>query len=167
MVFSIIYTIQDEKNVESTTGINLPASTAFTDVALFAAEFAKIIDPIITGAITRIGVAYQVTLPGALTSTPAANTDVEEGARFQWRTLNNYMASNRIPTFDEQFVVAGTREVDQADGTVAAFINAMLTGIDLTGVGGSGTIEPTDYRGEDITAVDTAREMFQSSRKGS
>lgn len=165
MVFSIIYTIRDEKAVESTTSVNLPESTAFTDVALFAAELAKIIDPIITGAIIRIGVAFQVTLPGGLASTPAANTDVEEGARFQWRTVNNYMASNRLPTFDEQFIQAGTREVDQTDANVAAFVNAILTGINLTGVGGSGTIQPSDYRGEDITAIDTAREMFQSSRK--
>lgn len=164
MGFSILYSIRDEKGKESTTTVNLPATTAFADVVLFAGEMAKLINPIVTGSVTRIGVAFTVDLPGTLRASPSANSDVEEGGRFQFRTAGGFFTGMRLATFDESKILAGTRAIDQADTDVAAFVAAMEDGIDLTGVGGSGTVQPSDPREDDVAVLEFAREQFQSSR---
>lgn len=164
MGFSIIYSIKDAKGAVSSTEINVPASVAFADIALFAAAMATLINPLITGVITRIGVAFTLALPAGLRATATAGSDVEEGARFQWRTANGFFAGNRIPTLDESKVVAGTRVIDLADSDVAAFVTAMTSGIDTTAVGGSGTVAPSDSREEDLIALESAVEQFLSSR---
>ncbi len=164
MGLSILYTIRDEKGEESTTTVNLPSSVTFSNVVLFAGEMAKLISPVITGAITRIGIAFTVTLPSGLRTNPLSNSDVEEGGRFQFRTENGFHTGLRLPTFNEAMITAGSRVIDQSAPEVAAFIAAMQSGIDLSGVGGSGTVQPSDKRGEDIVAVEFAHEQFQSSR---
>lgn len=162
MGFAILYSVQDEKGKTSTTTINLPSAVAFADATLFAAELAKLINPLIGGAITRIGIAFTVALPAGLRASPLANSDVEEGARFQFSTTNGFFSGMRIPTFLESFITAGTKDVDLTDTDVAAFVAAMRDGIDLTGVGGSGTVQPSDSRDEDLAALSTAREQFIS-----
>ena len=89
-----------------------PSATAWNDVVIFAAEMAKIIEPLKTGAITRIGIAYTI---------------------------------------------------DLTDADVATFLAAMTAGIDLVPAGGSGTVQPSDKREEDITTLSDAKERFQSS----
>lgn len=164
MAFVILYSIQDEKGSTSTTEVNIPGVTAFTDAVLFAQEMGKLINDLITGAITRIGIAFIVDLPAGLRAAPTALSDVEEGARFQFATANNFYTGLRLPTFAEGNIVAGTQTVDEVDADVTAFVTAMVSGIDLTGVGGSGTIQPCDKREEDVTRLETAREQFLSSR---
>ncbi len=165
MTFAILFSIQDEKTKTSTTEVKLPGATDFDDARLFAGELAKLIDPLVTGAITRIGLVHDLDLSTlGLTPAAAANSDVEEGARFQFRTEGGFYSGLRLPTFDEALIAAGSRAVDVEDTAVAAFITAMRTGINLTGVGGSGVIQPCDSREEDLTALEFAREQFQSSR---
>ena len=164
MAWTILYSITDEKAKVSTTEVKLPSATTHADVVIFAQEMASLIDPLITGAITRIGITQEVALPSGLSASTAANSDVEEGAKFQFRTNGGFYTSLRLATFDEANIVAGGREVDQTDADVAAFITAMTTGIDLTGAGGSGVVQPSDHRDDDVTALDFARELFLSSR---
>lgn len=165
MAFTIVYTIKDEKGAQSSTEVNLPATTAFADVVIFAAEMAKLISPLISGQITRIGVAFMVDLPGVLPVAPAGGSDVEEGGRFNFATVNGFRTSLRVPTFLETKVTPNSDTIDQTDGDVLAFVGAITGGIDLTGVGGSGTVQPSDKREEDITALTTAREQFMASRR--
>lgn len=164
MSWTILYSITDEKTKVSTTEVKLPAATAFADVEIFAAQMAALIDTLITGYISRIGIVYQVALPAGIAAAAGANSDVEEGARFQFRTTNGFFSGLRLATFNEGYIVAGSKAVDTADGDVAAFVAAMTDGIDLTGAGGSGTIQPSDARDEDLTALEFAREQFLSSR---
>lgn len=164
MTWTVMLSIQDEKGKASTTEVNLPAATTLTDAQLMAQEIAKLINPIITGSIVRIGLVRSVALPAGLRANPAANSDVEEGARFQYRTANGFFTSLRLPTFDEALITAGTRQVNTAASGVSAFNTAMLSGINLSSVGGSGTVSPCDKRGEDIVALEFAREQFLSSR---
>jgi hypothetical protein len=164
MAWTILYSITDEKAKVSTTEVKLPSATTHADVVIFAQEMASLIDPLLTGAITRIGITQEVSLPSGLSASAAANSDVEEGAKFQFRTNGGFFTSLRLATFDEGNIVAGGREVDQTDTDVAAFITAMTTGIDLTGAGGSGVVQPSDHRDDDVTALDSAREQFVSSR---
>lgn len=163
MTWSVLISITDEKAKTSTTQANVPAATTAADAELFAQQLALLIDPLITGAITRVGISKSVPLPGGLTAAAAANSDVEEGARFQFRTVNGFYSAMRLATFDEANIQAGSRAVDLT--AAAAFTTAMVDGIDITGVGGSGTIQPCDQRDEDLTALEFAREQFLSSRK--
>lgn len=162
--FSVLYSIKDGKGKVATTELNLPSTVTLTNWTVFAGQMALLINDIITGAITRIGLVASVTLPVGLRATPGANSDVEEGARFQYKTTNGFFTAMRLPTFDEQFVLPGTATVDIADTDVAAYVTAMTGGIDLTGVGGTGTVAPVDSRNEDIVTLDSAKEQFLSSR---
>lgn len=164
MAVSILYSINDGKGKSSSTEVNLPSSVTLTNMTLFAAEMAKLINDMITGAITRIGIVISVPLPNGLRVTPALNSDVEEGGRFQFRTAGGFFTSNRIPTFSETFVSPGSQEIDTTDPVVAPFVTAMVSGINLVPVGGTATVAPTDKREADVVALEFAKEAFQSSR---
>ena len=161
--YGLIFSIVDEKGATSTTEIRLPVTTAWADVLGMAAALPPLIDALISGAITRVGIVFDFTLTGGVKLAALAGSDVEEGARFQFRTENNFFTHLRIPTFLESLIVAGTREVDLTDSDVAAFVTAMEDGIDLAGA--APIVEPSDSRGEDIVALVSAQEQFLSSRK--
>lgn len=164
MPFTIVFTFKDEKNKPSRTEINLPSGTAFTDVVLFAKEFAPLVNDLITGQITSIGVCASVSLTGlGLRTAPLSGSDVEEGGRFQFNTVNGFPTAFRLPTFAESFVLANSRNIDTTDADVAAIVTAMEDGIDLSGAGGTGVITPVDKRDEDIVALNYAREQFFNS----
>lgn len=163
MAFSILYTILDEKAAASTMKVNLPSATAFADVILFVSEFADLVDAVINGQIIRAGVAFEIDI--GTFAAAAAGSDVEEGARFNYRTDGGFLSAFRIPTFLESLIVPGTRQVDTADLDVLALDVAVRNGIDLTGVGGSGVIAPSDQRDEDIVSLTSATESFTTSRR--
>lgn len=164
MAFSVMFTIEDAKGANSTTEVNVPLSVAWTDITLFAASLAQIIDPLMKGKITRIGVCASLPLPGILKDSADPTADVEEGARFQFITAGGFPTAMRLPTFDEALIVAGTTEVDLTDGGVSTFVQAMESGIDTSGNGGSGVVAPSDKREDGISALRFAREAFQASR---
>jgi len=164
MAFSVLYSIEDAKGAVSTTEVNVPLSLAWLDVTLFATALAPMIDSLIKGRITRVGVCATLPLPGTLKGTADPTSDVEEGARFQFITANGYPTAMRLPTFDEQFIIAGTTEVDQTDANVSTFLQSMESGINTSGNGGAGVVEPCDKREDDIDALRFAREAFQASR---
>lgn len=163
--FGILYTITDAKGKASTTVINVAGTESLADVRIFAQQAALLINDLITGAITRIGIALTVDLPGGLRVSPLAGADVEEGARFQFRTDGGNFTGMRIPTFAEALIASAGTSVDTTDTDVAAFVTAMTDGIELSGLGGSGNVSPTDSREEDVVALSTAVESFMSSRR--
>lgn len=162
MPWTINFQIVDAKNAQSSTQVNLPISRTFEEVEAFAAAMAPLLNALTTGAITRISITRSVALPGGLRATPDANSDVEEGARFQFRTANGFQTALRIPTFAESKIPSTSKDVNLADTDVAAFVTAMTTGIDLPGA--LPVVQPSDARGEDITSLTFAREQFVSSR---
>jgi hypothetical protein len=164
MAFTILYTITDGKGDRSTTEVNVPSSITFTNVITFAGQMASLIDDLIGGAITRIGVALLVDLPAGLKASPSALSDVEEGARFQFRTDGGFFTSLRIPTFLEGLINAGSKDVDLTDTAVAAFVNAMEDGIDVDAGAPTVLVAPSDKREEDVTVLESAKEQFLSSR---
>jgi hypothetical protein len=163
-VFTVVLSIKDAKNQVSTTEINIPDTVSVADAKAYAQEVAKLVDPLITGAIVRIGVVLGVDLPGGLSATPDAGADVEEGARFQFRTAGGFFTSCRLATFDEAKISAGTRSVNTADAAVTAFVNGITSGIDVDPGVGVNNIMAQDKRGDDIVSLEFAREQFLSSR---
>lgn len=163
MPVSVNFTIVDGKGAKSTTSFNLPdglLSASYSEIALGLAQQIK---NIITGGIVSAQVCFAVDI-SSITDVALADplSDVEEGATFVWNSVGGFHSSNRIATFDEQFILTGTRQVDVLDATIIDFIGAIEEGITTTG---EGTPDFTDYRGADITGYYSARESFQRSRR--
>lgn len=158
--FSMLVSIQDAKGNQSTTELHLPSTITLAQAAGFATQLAPLIDAVITGAVTRIGLAASFTLPGGIRAAALTNADVEEGARFQFRTENGFRTGFRIPTFNETLIASNSRAVDLEDTDVAALVNAIEDGLTVSSV----LIEPTDMRDDDVVALVGALESFQNSR---
>jgi hypothetical protein len=158
----VVFSIKDAKNATSVMKVNFPAAVDIGVLRLnFGPTTATLINAIIKGKITEVGVGLAVDISGAtIRATPDPDSDVEEGARFSWLAANNANTEFRMPTFDEAKMVAGTREVDTADADVDAFVQRIIAGQTV----GLTNVSPSTDRGEDITVLDTARESFTSSR---
>lgn len=162
MPFTILTTVRDAKGEESTTEFNFPASYDIGDVVSFAQQSAQRIDALIKGQIVRLGIAYKVSLPSGIKIVPDADSDVEEGARFQFRTEDDNLTSMRLPTFDDALFVDGTKNVDLTDADVDEWVDSMVTGAPVVALGG--VLSPSDKREEDIASLDFAVEAFTKSR---
>lgn len=157
----VSYTVEDAKGEKSSFNINFPDSVDIAILKLFARSTAEMIDDLIKGRITAIGVGLQVDMAGLTVKTTAnADADVEEGARFSWRTALNTLTSFRLPTFDETFLNAGTRQVNTANVAVNTLVQRILAGQTQ----GVINVSPSDDRGEDVTALESATESFTRSR---
>lgn len=162
MAIGINYTIRDSKNAKSTSTVWLPDGLTLAEAIGWAEASALLLDELITGVIDRIGINIEVDVPAGAKDTPlTVNTDVEEGARFVFGTLNGYNTSTRLATFNEAFIQPNSRIVDQTATEVAAWVEAIVTGIDV----GGNTIGAVDYRDDPVAGLLTALEAFQRSRK--
>lgn len=163
MPFTGLITIKDAKGEESTTEFNLPTSYDLDDVVLFVQQMAERVDLIIKGKVTRIGLAYKLSTSGlTLKAAPDPDSDVEEGAKFQFLTEDGNITSMRLATFDEDLIISGTKNVDLTDGDVDDFVDAMVTGAPVVALGG--VLSPCDKRDEDIASLEFAVESFTKSR---
>lgn len=160
-IFSVLYSVIDAKNAISNTEIAVPDTFSLVQITSFATQMAALIDPLMKGKITRIGIVLAVTLPGGLKATPATDADVEEGARFQFNSAGGFYTGLRLPTFDEALIQPGTKVVDVFDADVLAFIGGMVSGLDVGGV----QVTPSDKRQADVVSLKSAVEQFQSSRR--
>jgi hypothetical protein len=154
----VVYTIQDAKGEKSTMKVNFGASPNLGMVRAWAEQAAIVISNVITGGIVDIGIGIGVQIPSAALNPPDESSDVEEGARFSWRTAIGSLTGFRIPTFSEGLLLPGTNQVDTS--AIEDLTNIMISGHTV----GLENIQPTDERGSDIESLETARESFQSSR---
>jgi len=168
MAFSVVLTVQDNKGKQSTIEVNLnPAITTTAQLIAAARSIAILIEPLIKGSIVKVGVGIAVTLNALAWSDDNAasvDSDVEEGARFQFLTDNGFYTGFRLPTFDEQYIVPGTDVVDTVAAPVAALITALTDQMSVVPGGGTGTVTFVDKRDITLSALSSARESFQSSR---
>lgn len=158
-MWTVVITVKDAKGAKSTIQVSFPGATLLGAIITFMQNFLPLLDVIIGGQILSYSANFNVSDLGTygLKGAPAANTDVEEGALFVWTSENGFLSRNRYPTFLETKILAGTRQVNVADTDVAAVINDMVAGV--------GGTAPSDGRGDDITALSSAKEMFQKSRR--
>ena len=158
----LTWTIRDAKGKTSVAKMNMPDSADIAIAKTFIGSTAQLIDPLIKGQITELGIGLSVDLPGSgLKTAPLADSDVEEGARFNWTADSGAKTNFRIPTFDEAKMVSGTILVDTADTDVDAFVQRVLAGQTV----GLINVSPSDDRGSDIVGLDSAVESFTASRR--
>jgi hypothetical protein len=155
--------VKDSKNTISTTNYSMPRNVDIAVASTWAVRAAELIDNIVTGSIASIGIGIEIAISEAtgLKATPLANSDVEEGALFTFRTVIGSLTGTRLPTFDEAKMQSGTPNVNVTDTDVNAYVQHVLQGQ----TNGLINASPSDERGEDISALDSATEAFRSTRK--
>lgn len=152
------YTIRDGKGLTSRTLVHLPSATTLANATTYAGAFASAMDDVIGGKIESIDICIGIALPGGLKADPGADSDVEEGAVFVYEDAVGRIFRQRLPTFLESLIEAGTRQVDNSDVNVQAVTDLIVTG---NGTQGATTLADTD-----ITALVGDKESFTKNHKG-
>jgi len=162
--YTVYFTIADIKNDKSTLEIPIPIDTALSDLPEVIEKLAGFVDAITVGQIVNAGVRVEPDMSGwGLAAAPTAGADVQERGRFVFRTENENIKSVSIACFDEALMLTGSPYIDTTAGAVSAFVDAMLTGVELDDE--VTWVEPCDYRGEDLTVLVEAVEAWGKSRK--
>lgn len=149
-------TIQDKAGLKSTMVVHIPIATGAVDALDFIDDLIDLVDPMILGGVVGGGITLAADIAGHGAIGPTSN--VQEKGEFTWNTLNAFLHSVGVPTFDEDLVVAASRVIDVADAAVSPFLTAMKDGIVVTS---TNTIIPTDSRGEDLVDLKSALERFR------
>ena len=171
----LTYSVQDIKGKTSRFTINFPntadvpavGSYAPYDVGSapsdgFASSTAALLIPLILGRFVGASIGIGVNLSGVtLKGAPAQYTDVEEGARFSWRSTVGAPTGFRIPTFLETYGFDTGTAVNLSDPTVDDFVQRIIQG----DTQGATTVRWSDSRGNNIAALIKAVESFTKSRR--
>lgn len=157
----LFYEIKDAKKGSARLVQKFPVAADLAVVADYARGTGQFIDAVIKGLIVGYGITLRLDLDDitGIKTAAAADSDVEEGARFQFQTAVDGLTGFRIPTFDEAFIVPGTNLVDTADAAIIALVDRVIAGRTL----GAINVSPSDQYGNDIVALDSAIESFVSS----
>ena len=160
LALKLVYTIRDAKGKEATTEIKIPLTISLTNAINFAGAMAVLIDALIKGQIVNISIIASVTMSSltGIKTVPDADSDVEEKGAFGFVTDAGFPTAVNLPTFNEDFVLAGSDVIDLADAAVIDFTEAMLLGI-TAGV----LVQPVDAHGDDIDLFSYGYERFQAS----
>ena len=157
-----VISVKDAKNQTASFEYDTPDTAGIITTTELAGEIAQAAAQMMLGQIVGISIITNIDTSEDFNTPPNANSDVEEGALFTFGAANGGDKQLRLPTFDEQFLLAGTKQVDLADGDVDAFVDLMLNGrTDVV----NGNVAPVSYRGSDLTTLVSAKEQFKP-RKG-
>ena len=154
--------VQDSKGATATISANHPLNTDLTVLKECVRTTAELIDATSGCQVIDASIGIEVQLSDALDlkEFPIAGADVEEGARFFWRTASGALTDFRLPGFSETYLTDSGELVYVEDDDVDLFIQRVIAGqtVLLTNV------SPSDAYGSDITAFVSGAESFLSSR---
>lgn len=164
---SLSVTLEDAKGVTSNMSyfVVLPSAVTMTNLQEIGERWVEDVDNVTGCRIVNAQINFVVDIsdPGLnLKAVADPNTDVEEGARFSFRTALGFLTEFRIPGFLETLYQVGSSVVDILAPSVAEIIADVVSGIlyaPLLDIDGS------DNRGEDIVALDAANEQHVSQRR--
>lgn len=161
--FYIIYTVKDAKGKTATTEVKIPVTFDIANIIEFAGALAIIINALIKGQIVAISLVATINMSGlsGLRTSPLADSDVEEKASFGFVSDAGFDTGLMLPTFNEDFFVTGSRDVDLADAAVIDFTEAMLLGISTSP--GPVVVTPSDAHGDDLDLFSYGYEVFMAS----
>lgn len=158
--YTVSLSISDAKGDISIVSIPLKSSTLLVDAVDAAEALIPIVQPLVNGALR----AADISIPISFTpwAAAASTSDVQEKARFVFRTVGGWLKHLSLPSFIEGFFIPGTHEVDLTDTDVAAFVTAMTDGVTVPS---TNTVEPSDTRDEDLTELEAAVEAWGNARR--
>lgn len=147
--------------------VELPTATTPANALVAVRALATLIDPLTSGVIVGAGVTLEADLTGlSLDTVASVLADVQEKATFAFRTAAGKLKKISIPAFVETLFTGGGsgHDVDLTDTDVAAFVDAIETGIDLTLAGGTGTVAPVDTNDSDVVSLESALQTWGKTR---
>lgn len=158
LAVAINFTIEDAKGKSATTPVHVPTGFTISQYLEFASAMGQVIADLNDGILTSISVSLPLSLSGAtLRAAAAIAADVGKKALLvATGAISGLFARFNIPTYDESHSIDNTDEIDMADADVAALV-AIIEG-------GAGGALPSDLRGNDLTDVLSAREIFQERK---
>lgn len=158
----IYYTVTDDYGSLSTVEVEFPITTPLSDLPLLLQAFADLINPLVEGGLEQAGIVVPVDITWAAA---AVGSDVQEKAEFYFTTEGGFSKTLNLPAILEDYFLPNSKHIDLTDFDIAAFVSAIEDGIDLSGAGGSGTVQPCDQRGEDIIFLEKAIENWGKRRE--
>lgn len=162
LTYGLTYTFKDDSGDTATATIHLPTGFSIAQFTEFGRGMAAFVDDIVSGLVLSAELTVGVDISSLINNTTDFLSDVEEVDSYQFATAANRPVQVNVPGTDENDVLAQSDDLDQVGSAFqAAFINAMLNGVAVTG----GTIAPCDVDGEDLEELVYAREAFRASGK--
>jgi hypothetical protein len=160
---SIIFTFVDDSGDTGRTEIKVPSTFALSDYVEFAQAFGQLLANISNCQVTGASVSVGIDLSSAgLKAVAAAVSNVAAKMAGLWNTATGIIAKWFIPSPHDTQVTAGSDQFDQTDIAIAPIITAMEDGIAVT----SGTLQPTNGRGDDVTSVAKLAQQFRRRSPG-
>lgn len=161
LVGSVNFTFRDSKNKESHTRIRIPSTFTFAQYQAFGAAAAAVVADMTTCEITEVSVSVGLDLSGASLKTVATQfADWFNKAFIQANNaISGLFAKFNIPTYDDNNNAPNSKNLDLTDPEVAALVTLIEDGITV----GAGLVYPVTVRGEAVTSVTTAQEVFRKS----
>ncbi len=157
LTHQVFVTVQDKAGLKSTAIIHIPIATGAVDAIDFAGLLVNEIDPLILGGIVSAGVTINADISGH--GNIGSTSNVQEKGEFTFNTVNGFLHSIGLPTFDETLVVAASRNINVGQVDVVDFVNAITVGL---AVPSTNLITPVDSRGEALTTtLKSALERFR------
>lgn len=154
--FNISYSLQDADGNVNSFAVKVPAgSLTLAEIEGFAQQLAPIVDDVTDAQIVDMAIGLNAALPGGLKSSPVANSNNQEGGLISFNTDGPYKYSYRVPAW-YQAGFSGA-EINQSETNAAAFITAMLSGLDVSGT----QVIPSDAYENDLTSVARAYKSFR------
>lgn len=162
MALSVIFEIRGELGSKTaTTEIFIPEGFNLIEYGLFAVAMAEIVDAFIKGKIISATLSIGVDLSALTGNTNESDSDIQEIGGFEFLAEDGFTTKVNLPTFPTSLTVTGSETIDLAEPVIDAFVDAMLTGVAVTG----GTIQPSDIGELDIEELIFAD--YQNRNSGS
>jgi hypothetical protein len=158
----IVYEVEDRSGTKGSTSIKVSGSPTVVQLNGFGVGYANVLNNIIAGAIRAAYALFKGDTTLLTGNTPAPEADVEHTGKFQFLTSGGTRVLINVPALSETTVGAtDSDDLDYVDADVAAFLDAMIDGITVTGA----TIQPCDIGELDINSTVFSREAFRNSGK--
>lgn len=159
LAVSIRYQFIDGEGDTSFTKIHVPTGFSIAQYTEFAIAFGQLLANITDGGITSASFCVGLDLSSStIKAVVTTGADIAQKALFGFGTiLAGFRTKLKLPAFRTALITSGSDSVDQSHADIVAFSSAMEDGIVVTG----GTISPTDLRGNDVDALNYAREFFR------
>jgi hypothetical protein len=155
--YSVQISWRDGRGKTAVQRIHVPSDSTIAEIeAWFDAAIVEL-DPITDAVCDAASVSIDLSLPGELTTTPGADSKVENGALFIFGCAGGYFTRTRVPAIKNTIMVDNSTSVDTSNEDVAAWLTLMITG--------DGTVLPCDAREADITSLVSAKFSSQSTRQ--
>lgn len=167
MAFAVTvnYQITDASGDTAPAKIKVPNGFSIAQYVEFGVAMAQIIANIVEGRISYASINFRLSLATAtIKANPLTGSDIKNKALLMFDTATSgFYGKVQLPAYNDANNIVGSDGINLADPQVDAFVDAMVSGIDVSG--SEDIIAPTNGRGMDITATRFGAEQFRKNKK--